>query len=39
MGDIIDPASRLQRLIKKQSPRFAAGFQLLVSVDARMAAH
>ena len=30
MGDIIDPASRLQKLIAKQSPRFAAGFQLLV---------
>tara|TARA_R110000737_G_scaffold47134_4_gene67054 strand:+ start:14547 stop:15539 length:993 start_codon:yes stop_codon:yes gene_type:complete len=28
--DIIDPARRLQRLIKQQSPRFAAGFQLLV---------
>ncbi len=30
MDDILDPASRLQRLIKQQSPRFAAGFQLLV---------
>ena len=30
MADIIDPASRLQKLIAKQSPRFAAGFQLLV---------
>jgi hypothetical protein len=31
MGDILDPASRLRRLIAKQAPRFAAGFQLLVS--------
>ena len=31
MGDIIDPASRLAKLLKKQTPRFAAGFQLLVS--------
>jgi len=30
MGDIIDPAERLRRLMARQSPRFAAGFQLLV---------
>jgi hypothetical protein len=31
VGDIIDPASRLKKLIAKQSPRFASGFQLLIS--------
>ena len=31
MGDIIDPASRLRKLIAKQEPRFASGFRLLVS--------
>ena len=30
MGDIVDPASRLQRLIRQQNPRFASGFRLLV---------
>ena len=30
MGDVVDPASRLEKLLRKQAPRFAAGFQLLV---------
>tara|TARA_R110002167_G_scaffold93122_2_gene249816 strand:+ start:14502 stop:15488 length:987 start_codon:yes stop_codon:yes gene_type:complete len=37
MGDVVDPALRLQRLIRKQSPRFAAGFQLLVKQIKRSA--
>lgn len=37
MGDILDPASRLERLIKQQSPRFASGFQLLVKQIKRTA--
>tara|TARA_R110000796_G_scaffold41179_2_gene101978 strand:+ start:24242 stop:25234 length:993 start_codon:yes stop_codon:yes gene_type:complete len=37
MGDVVDPASRLQRLIRQQSPRFAAGFQLLVKQIKRSA--
>jgi len=31
MGDILDPASRLERLIALQEPGFAAGFQVLVA--------
>tara|TARA_R110002167_G_scaffold143958_2_gene333686 strand:- start:38254 stop:39249 length:996 start_codon:yes stop_codon:yes gene_type:complete len=30
MGDVVDPAARLQKLIAQQRPRFAAGFRLLV---------
>lgn len=31
MADVVDPASRLKKLVNQQSPRFAAGFTLLVS--------
>lgn len=31
MADIIDPASRLAKLIARQEPAFAAGFQILVA--------